>query len=464
MKNKAICLVILVFIILGLNLYTNQVCATIYTYSVSGNGGTVSKKNLVLDIHPTEQLVATLKLDDVEVKDANVIWKSSDETVATVDNTGKIVAKKAGTATITTEFIDIGESHKIEITVYNAPEFTDMSNAKYEVFYEGTQNASLKISNLNFKENTMMNYKCIITKSPNKPDLIFESNGYVDDKKNENCFYLDENIDGGYLFDRDITSFIELNQDLYCWVVETKKLENAYFSEDGEEKTYVSKIINEGYKLTRPELPKYNGLFFASYVCKTRTQIIYKIPGISQRKFKIKIGKISDNEILKKIKNKESDGFAKLEDYAKINTPIYEEVVKSTREKSVEYNGNFEIPLDGKLEQGEYYYLYTEFDDENGKYYPIEHCLTLAQADVYKEQDSWYLFFYGDDSFKWKDFSTSSVNNDIKPKTDPEEDTTVAQNKPLPKTGIGMMMVGIISSVAIIGVISYCKTNKYSGI
>ena len=63
----------------------------------------VSKVNLILNEHDTENLYATVKDNEYkEVSNAQVKWTSSDSTIVTVDsNSGKIKAIKAGTATIT---------------------------------------------------------------------------------------------------------------------------------------------------------------------------------------------------------------------------------------------------------------------------------------------------------------------------------------------------------------------------
>ncbi len=44
-------------------------------------------------------------------------WSSSDSTIATVDTKGKVVAVKAGTATITVKTVDGDKSADCELTV-----------------------------------------------------------------------------------------------------------------------------------------------------------------------------------------------------------------------------------------------------------------------------------------------------------------------------------------------------------
>lgn len=60
---------------------------------------TLDKTTLELEVEGTATLTATVKPDNAT--DKTVTWTSSDATVATVDNTGKVTAVKKGTATIT---------------------------------------------------------------------------------------------------------------------------------------------------------------------------------------------------------------------------------------------------------------------------------------------------------------------------------------------------------------------------
>ncbi len=60
---------------------------------------TLSKTELILTEGDSETLAATVKPDDAT--DRTVTWSTSDATVATVDNNGRVTAVKAGSATIT---------------------------------------------------------------------------------------------------------------------------------------------------------------------------------------------------------------------------------------------------------------------------------------------------------------------------------------------------------------------------
>ena len=130
----------------------------------------VTKVNLVLNEHDTENLVATVRDGDfANVNNAVVNWKSSDSSIVTIEaTTGKMKAVKSGSATITAEAA--GVSDTCEVTVSDEPDFTDFKNAKYETILDGyTEN--LKISGITPKDSLDYNYYYIITSNNTKPEL-----------------------------------------------------------------------------------------------------------------------------------------------------------------------------------------------------------------------------------------------------------------------------------------------------
>ncbi len=110
----------------------NSTSNTIYIYEktepVQGEDPVESvaldKESLTLTEGDSETLTATVT--PVTAADKSVTWTSSDETVATVDQTGKVTAVKEGTATITVTTTDGGKTAACEVTVeaYVAPETT----------------------------------------------------------------------------------------------------------------------------------------------------------------------------------------------------------------------------------------------------------------------------------------------------------------------------------------------------
>ena len=87
-----------------------------YTGSVAVTGVSLNKTTLNLKVGGTETLTATVEPDDATNK--SVTWSTSDDTVATVDQTGKVTGVAEGTVTITvTSDADSSKSATCTVTV-----------------------------------------------------------------------------------------------------------------------------------------------------------------------------------------------------------------------------------------------------------------------------------------------------------------------------------------------------------
>ncbi len=82
---------------------------------ISAIGIELDKSSLMLNTGSTSSLTATVSPSDASNK--NVTWSSSDNTVAAVDQTGRVTALKAGTATITATTEDGGKTATCTVTV-----------------------------------------------------------------------------------------------------------------------------------------------------------------------------------------------------------------------------------------------------------------------------------------------------------------------------------------------------------
>lgn len=105
-------------------------------------GITLDKQKVTLVGAATEQLKATVVPAEA---DQTVVWKSSNESVATVDQTGKVTSVSKGTATITASTEDGTYSQDCAVTVSNpATSLTvDQSSLNLAKSEEGTVKASL---------------------------------------------------------------------------------------------------------------------------------------------------------------------------------------------------------------------------------------------------------------------------------------------------------------------------------
>ncbi|HUK22954.1 MAG TPA: Ig-like domain-containing protein [Terriglobales bacterium] len=88
----------------------------------------VGPGNVNVPVGSTQQMVATGTYDDNSTKDltgaSNIIWTSSDETLATVTNGGLVQGVGAGTPTITAEVGAVSGQATIKVTLTNVTAIT----------------------------------------------------------------------------------------------------------------------------------------------------------------------------------------------------------------------------------------------------------------------------------------------------------------------------------------------------
>lgn len=315
-------------------------------------------------------------------------------------------------------------------------DWTDFSKAKFTLVKNGRSGAIVEATGVTANEKNT--YYLYIANNANKPDV----SKITDDEKIHFTYSTEK---GKFIADSDkIARKVELNQDLYAVVIE-------YNNAKG-----IDNIVSYGTKLTRYDEARYNDAFQATFMTYQADQIVTTFTHAEEndRKIQIKIGKITDTSILKKLKNKDSSAFSDLMNFAKSNNGIYDQTLSADKDAfSIEYNAgtgtsknNSVIKLSG-LENQAYYYLYIKTDDENGKYISNE-AVTLAQSSI-PDDGKWYMFFYGTSDFKWTDWGTSDG-----------DDTTVASGV-LPQTGVSYAIISIIGIVVVAGVIFRIKYKKY---
>lgn len=276
--------------------------------------------------------------------------------------------------------------------------------------------------------------------------------------------YLFVNAEENYLYTSNLSKYAELKQDLYLWVIESSELKEWYYDTNGDYIGYATKFLVEGKKLDRASLPPLNLILQSFHISSSSsdtdnyTNIYFNFPSATEnRKFTLKIGKITDNTILTKIKNSDYTGITDLLSYAKNNSAVYSKQLTTTR---TAYFMNDDALFDGRslLENGAYYFIYVDFDDENGKYYPVEG-VTLGQAWVLSSINSWDLLAYTSSDFKWDNLSSTYTPSESK-----TDDSTIAPGI-LPKTGTNVViMIFMIFAISLIGVIFYKKYINYKDI
>ena len=135
--------------------------------------------------------------------------------------------------------------------------------------------------------------------------------------------------------------------------------------------------------------------------------------------------------------------------------------------------------MDGaRLNNGEYYYIYIKFDDENGKYEPVE-AVTLTQA--VNSSNIWFLCTLSDDRFTWNNLGSGEEQKpeeqepEQEPTQKPEEKPETPEQKPqndpttapgtIPQTGeITLIVVASVVAIVAVGVVFYKKYNYLKGI
>ena len=328
--------------------------------------------------------------------------------------------------------------------------------ATFELKYN-EYNSVIEATNINWNESNEEYYKSInyISFVSNQNDLTIE---YLKEHYNDGKIInqLDKSSKKVMIDARGTyTDIVEKTGKLYLYI--------TYKVHTNDE----PKLVVKACELERPSLPKYTNIF-PSWMMATydATQVGLMVPHSTnnERKLQVKIGKISDDNLLKSLKENPEKNWDSLMSYAKKTSGLYDEVQK-INQYMIKWVTDQEIMSIDKIEHEAYYFLYLKADGENGKYIENEG-VTIAQANVFKEENTWYMFFYGDGKFAWKDFGggdtpvsnvivVNDINGDMSPADKTPSDNSTA-DKPIPQTGehTSVVMIALVSLLGI-GYVSY---------
>lgn len=327
------------------------------------------------------------------------------------------------------------------------PQRADMSNIEFEwVTYsnEDHNDLKLKVKNVNFiKNNTYY-----IHFSHNKDEQL----SVTDYDSIDNDIWTtriygygseifenpDEKLIGTF---GNLDNLVAENGDIYIWICEL------------DYNTHTPEILVKAKKVNRINQLQLGGGRINAVLDDISTRLsCYETNGENERKINVKIGIVSDDNVLKAIKNKENDSMQKLLNYSKTTKSTYDEKLPLRYSDSI---------IDSiSLKDGQYYYVYLELDDENQKYFPVEDIL-FCQAHV--SGSAKILVRYLDDSdFSWnlsvKD--TKKEQSKTPGKEDKKTDKTTATNK-LPNTGIkNIVIASFVLIISIILIIAKLKKIK----
>ncbi len=279
-------------------------------------------------------------------------------------------------------------------------------------------------------------YYFYVVNGTTKPTVTTETNGRI----NNATFAIigNQNTEIKKTLGRDV---IEKNGDIHVWIYETQK-----------DTINIGKVVNEcivlGTKVQRPIQNKLGSrmlcYFFSGY---TSSYVYEPVQEYKNRKINLKIGTVTDQSILRAIKNGDADCLTKLLNYAKsAKSPTYTGTIAvGSNEKS--------ITGDMKLVDQQYYYVYMTLEGENGTYYPVED-VSLYQARIGEEIGK-NLWDYLDSNFKWN----LSDEEPSKPTKPVDKDNTTATGK-LPQTGINTIVVILAIGVAIVAAVVGARKYK----
>lgn len=412
----------------------------------------LNKTTAEIEVGDTVQLTATTNSTET------VTWKSNKENIAKVNSSGVVTGVAEGVATITAEVE--GKKETCTVTVKakkqtggtennggNTEEdnedgltWTDFSKAKVRlVRRDYRQEYYIVVSDVAFDMDTAYRYSIYFSTDKNSvPDVNeeCESDGWVPLSCKPNSTLFDGKIELGELISPEK---YELSGDkIYVWVREQQKNINGV--------GYKYKLQLSEIEVERlPQSPlgtRIRGYFFDEYT----TTFLWDYYDSTDKEVKYKIGRITDQAILKAIKNGETGCLDKLMTYAKNATNGYT--------GSCEVGDSDPIISRLGLIDDAYYYVYFELDTENGKYYPIED-VGLYQARVISTGN--YLYNYLDDEFVWN-LSDEGTSTQEKPKDD------TVSNEKLPNTGKNIIVTIVVLSLATAGLISYKKIKMLKGI
>lgn len=246
-------------------------------------------------------------------------------------------------------------------------------------------------------------------------------------------------ISDGTISSASLLEYIQLNGNLYIWIAEVQ----------GREKQIVVNA-KEVERLEQAPLTKRLVGYFSS---DGGSVFCFEPYDSLTRRINVKIGRMTDETILRNIKNNTANAMSDLLSYAKSADLIYEE-------KGITFGTAINIPDVVNFTDDAYYYAYIELDDENGKYYPVED-VELYQASV--SEAGWTLLNHTDRDFVYNIDDDIDVNTGNNQNTNNQQDNTIAPGK-IPQTGINAAIISIIVVLAAVSSFIAYKTTKYRDI
>ena len=423
---------------------------TYYDYSLYATSGTkvislsLDKTTAEIEVGKTLQLIATTN------SNKTVSWSSNNENVATVDNSGVVTGVAEGVATITAEVE--GKKATCVVTVKRAIgqggeenkdglQWTDFSNAHITLEKDENGIYFIIVKGVNLLANgndINERYNIFITMNKDYTPELEKECGYGIENwrtvnSNKSASLYDSNSEIGLRVAEKL--YEQAGEKLYVWIREMQY--------DNAQAKYVYKYRVKAIEINR--LPQRTlGTRITGDFINDKTVFFlrdYYDTSSNNKTIKYKIGKVTDIEILRSIKNGESGCLNKLLEYAKNASNGYT--------GSAPLGQSNEITSKLNLEDKAYYYVYMELDTENGKYYPIED-ISLYQAIHFTSKNEWGLYDYLSDKFVWN----IENNNGSQ-----QEDNTTSKDN-LPNTGATIAIIASSLIIVAFGIYGFIRTRN----
>ena len=181
----------------SINGYTSTCSITVSSNYIPVNGVSLNKSNLNMTIGSSETIINTISPSNASNKD--VTWRSSNTSVATIDQNGKITAKKIGTTIITAS--SSGYSATCTINVVDVIDLKGITINKTALTLKEKNSETLKIT---FNPSNATNKK-ITWKSSNTNIVTVDNNGTIKALKPGSATITAVSNDGGFVATTKVT-------------------------------------------------------------------------------------------------------------------------------------------------------------------------------------------------------------------------------------------------------------------
>ena len=325
--------------------------------------------------------------------------------------------------------------------------WTDFSNAEIKLMeYDLYQFLAYSVTfeNVQFNTEDETKYYIFISNSLDKPEF-----GATREELEKNATLFLEKESEKIISYKYMNAVLEKKGDVYLWIVESRANKKGEFE---------NKEVLTAYKIEKPALKDLTNRITLRFEYPNDYLYLKEPYDIkTSRSINVKIGKITDNNILFSIKNQESGCFEKLLEYAKTAPSIYNE-----KQSTGQINA---ICKKIDLVENEYYYVYMKKDSEDGKYQEIEDVYLYQAKYVKREQAAYTVAYEGyllreyyHKDFVWNIETNSEENSNVSNTSNISNttDDTIANNI-IPNAGESKIIgVFIVLSFAL-GLISFIK-------